>query len=1080
MNTSVVVTKLVPPLMKRHVLRRSSLAKKLKRVPQYPLTLVHAGAGYGKSTSIAMLLSDLAAPNCWYTATAEDRHWSICALYLVQAVRTLQPGFGETVLSLLEKEDGFVRAEDMTAVCAAFINELARRADDLVVVVDDYHHLGQSKETETFFQYLVEHLPPRIHLVLSTRHRPEWPQLARMKLDQSLLEITERDLVLTEEELEVLFSDAYGFPLAPEQSKQIYRSTEGWVIAIQMIWQQLLSGGDLSSLLGRPDQTMEDLFRYLAMEVLRKQPEPVRRLLLRSAVLNVLNEGACSAVLQAADGGDALERVYEQRLFLVSLGQGQYRFHSLFREFLVKQLAQQPEAWAECHRLAASHYEQAGHWIEALHHLKALQDEERIASLLHRHGEAIVAQGRLDRVVECIKPMPDATKDRYPLLWYYEGEAHRHFCRYSSALQCYKRVERLGADAGERFVHMLGLKGQAHIYLDTIQPGKAERLLEHALQLLEQEEENERTVAHRNALYRLTAENLLNAGRTKEAPRWAEKSTDAAKGSQPDELIVRLHLRTGRLHSVKRMLERTRQEEAAAPSGLSRSHRETELLLSLVEAFLGEADAAKRHAQEGMLNGVNRKAPFSEAVGWMRMGHAAQLLSGYEYHIPLECYNTSLRIMDSLDVPRGKAEPLMGLCLLYGREGAWETALSYGNQALAETEQANDMWLSSFIRLALAAAACCGGQPEEALRLLDRCVDAFAQCGDSYGSALAHMWKALIAYQEDHDETFEASMNAFLRTVQNGEYEFLFSRRTLLGPKDVQQLAPLLFEAQKRGIHKHFVKYLLSLLGIDHMEHHPGYTLRIETLGEFRVWLGEKPVEDRDWQRGKAKELFQLLLTKRRQLLAKEEIAATLWKDSDEKSASRDFKVALNALHSALEPGRKARANPFFVQRHGTAYGLNLASGFELDAVQFEQHVKIGLEEKDAEAAKLSLLKGLQVYKGDYLPDRRYEDWSTEERERLAVLFLRGAEKLARLFIASGEYDAAIGWCERILEQDHCWEEAYRLLMICHHRKNNRRQAVKYYTKCVETLKAELGAAPMEATQKCYEELLRSDGVTDL
>ncbi|HZG87795.1 BTAD domain-containing putative transcriptional regulator [Paenibacillus sp.] len=1079
MNTSVVVTKLVPPIMKKHVLRRSSLAKKLNQIRNYPLTLVHAGAGYGKSTSIATFLADRAAPSCWYTASAEDRSWTAAALYFVHAVRTALPSFGQDALDLLLPEDGYVREEDLMQVCGALVNELAGLRDDLIVVVDDYHHLEPSKETETFFRYMIEHLPPRVHLVLSTRSRPDWPQLARMKLNQTLLEITERDLVLSEEELEVLFSDAYGYPLAPEAAKRIYRCTEGWVIAIQLIWQRLLSGGDVSSLLERPDLTMDDLFPYLATEVLRQQPEPMRRFLLRSSVLNALNEKACGAVLDSPDGGETLERAYEQRLFLVALGQGHYRYHALFREFLARQLALQPELQAECHRLAAEHYERSGEYAEALHHLKALQDEDRLASLLNRRGETIVAEGRLDRVVECVRPLPDATKDRYPLLWYFEGEADRHYCRYASALRHYRRVEALGEASGERIVRMLGLKGQANVYLDTIQPGKAERLLELALQLLEQEGDSDRIAAYRGALYRLIAENLLNAGRTAEAPRWAEKSA-AAKDERPDELTARLHLRTGRLHSVKRMLERSKRDDGAPTSALPRSHRETELLLSLVEAFLGEAEAAKRYAQEGMLNGVHRKAPFSEAVGWMRMGHAAQLLPGYGFHVPLECYNTSLRIMEGLDVPRGKAEPLMGLCLLYGREGDWEAAEAYGRQALAETERVNDVWLSTFIRLGTAVAACCAGRAETAQPLLERCADAFAACGDSYGVALAHMWMSLTAYQEDQDERFDQAMDAFLRTVQNGEYEFLFSKRTLFGPKDVQQLAPLLFEAQRRGIHKHFVKYLLSLLGIDHMEHHPGYTLRIETLGEFRVWLGDKPVEDRDWQRGKAKELFQLLLTKRKSMLTKEEIAATLWRDGDEKAAARDFKVALNALHAALEPGRKARANPFFVQRHGSAYALNLASGFELDAVAFEQHVKIGLETKDPETAKLSLQKGLQLYKGDYLPDRRYDDWSAEERERLAVLFLRGAEKLARLLLEGGEIDAAIGWCERILEHDSCWEEAYRLLMICHYRNNNRRQAAKYYAKCVETLKAELGIEPMEATQKCYEAVLRSDGVTDL
>ena len=133
------------------------------------------------------------------------------------------------------------------------------------------------------------------------------------------------------------------------------------------------------------------------------------------------------------------------------------------------------------------------------------------------------------------------------------------------------------------------------------------------------------------------------------------------------------------------------------------------------------------------------------------------------------------------------------------------------------------------------------------------------------------------------------------------------------------------------------------------MTYHPGYTFDIlETLGGFRVRLGDRELEEKDWQRGKAKELFQLLVVKRQQLLPKEAILAHLYPHSDDKSAARDFKVMLNALNTALEPHRRARANPFFIQRHGSSYGLNLASGFELDTIEFEALLKAGLEDSDS------------------------------------------------------------------------------------------------------------------------------------
>jgi DNA-binding SARP family transcriptional activator len=283
-------------------------------------------------------------------------------------------------------------------------------------------------------------------------------------------------------------------------------------------------------------------------------------------------------------------------------------------------------------------------------------------------------------------------------------------------------------------------------------------------------------------------------------------------------------------------------------------------------------------------------------------------------------------------------------------------------------------------------------------------------------------------------------------------------------PTGVQKLLPILIEAQKRQIQPNYVSQLLTELGLHNVAFHPGYSLRIQTLGHFRIWLDQRELSERAWQRGKAKLLFQLLLTRRHQLLAREEIMDWLWAEQDEETAQRDFKVALNALNKALEPNREARATAFFIQRHGSSYGFNLASGYQLDAEEFERLVASGLAESDPKQAIVLLEKGLAYYQGEYLPDCRYEDWCIEERDRLGVLYLRGAEKLAQAYVAVEQYEASIRWCEKILKTDDCWEEAYRLLMICYHRQNNRSLSLKWYEKCAAKLKEQMGVSPLPST----------------
>ena len=299
----------------------------------------------------------------------------------------------------------------------------------------------------------------------------------------------------------------------------------------------------------------------------------------------------------------------------------------------------------------------------------------------------------------------------------------------------------------------------------------------------------------------------------------------------------------------------------------------------------------------------------------------------------------------------------------------------------------------------------------------------------------------------------------------------------MLGPKDLQQFLPLLVEARNENIHKAYISKLLAGWGYAYIESHPGYTLRVKALGDFQVSLGDKALDDVDWQREKGKELFQYFLIRKNQLIRKEEILEDLWPDSDEKNSNRDFKVAFNALNKAIEPNRKPRAQTYFILRQESSYGLNKKAVINYDVDQFEQWIDEGLKEKSVLTAKKLLEKGLGYYSGDFLQERKAYSWILIERERLKQLFLQGSEKLAQLLIRLNEIDEAIRICKQIVKKEATWEEAYRLLMYCYYQKNNRPQALIWYKECEKTLYEELDVEPMEATKQMYK-MIRNEDVS--
>jgi DNA-binding SARP family transcriptional activator len=351
---------------------------------------------------------------------------------------------------------------------------------------------------------------------------------------------------------------------------------------------------------------------------------------------------------------------------------------------------------------------------------------------------------------------------------------------------------------------------------------------------------------------------------------------------------------------------------------------------------------------------------------------------------------------------------------------------------------------------------------------------AFRNCGDIYGRAATRLWLALAYRDLRQAERLALCVEDLLALCETNGYDCLLTSATLVGVPDPRRIVPLLLEARARRCRPAYVTRLLTQLGLPDIEVHPGYQLRVQTLGAFRVWRGDVEASSRDWQRDKARQLFQLLVTERGRWLQREEIVDRLWPDLSPEAAMRDFKVALNALNKAIEPARAPDAAFAFVVREGSAYRLRPEADLWLDAAAFRTGCEAGLRLLTSGAtdeAVERLRTGLNLYGGDYLPDALYEDWASEERERLLSLYLRAADKLAGVLIERGQYDDGLRLCEAILARDPCWEHAYRLMMTTHIRQGNRPQAHRAYQRCVEILRAELDVPPSAETTALHRRI---------
>lgn len=1079
--------KLSPPRPPRRALLRPALIAQLRDALDYRLTLVQAGTGYGKSTALAALLhSQPAVQWGWYNISEADVDPQQFLAYLIAACRAAVPALSDSPAALLQEASGDDRPEARALVLDALINALAEAATrPVALILDDYHFIASAPAITALLQRFLTYLPAPAHVILATRHPPAALNLIPWKARGEVLEVGREALAFKPAEIETLFRETYGLAVAPADVERLAHITEGWPIALQLVWQGLRDDPRRAAdwvTRGPASPSLHALFDFLAHDVLGRQPADIRAFLRDTAPLRELTPAACEAVAPEANGETMLARLHDLDLFVVALGEKHYRYNHLFHDFLREQWAADPEGWQDRHRRAAAYFRARENFDEAIYHRLAAHAFAEAAADMEQAGEAALRAGRLDTVARWIDALPADVLAHHPRLQVYVGDTHRLRSQFDEALAWYAQAEQTWRARGDLAGVSRALRGQALVYLDTVRPTQAQHLLEEALRVSDAFPDRQA----RARLLELLAENKLNMGKPSEAEQLrAAARTLREEGPGEDALSVRVRLRTGRLaeaqHILEQWAEAERREAERGQVHPPRAHRETVLILSLIHALRGQAQPAFALAQEGIALGEKLNSPFTTAVGHIRLGHAWQVGAApraQAHAQAVQCYQTAIALGDQVAVRRTRAEALWGLTRAHGFFGDLDSAQSAAREGAEIARAAGDLWMAALIELALGASYFLAGRPAEAVDLLLRVLVAFRECGDSFGRAATRLWLSLAFLELGQGEHFASSVEDLLTLCETHGYDFLFAGATLLGPPEARRLAPVLLEAQARRRRPAYAAGQLAALGLGAVRIHPGYQLRVQTLGGFRVWRGEAEVDAKEWKRDKARQLFQLLLTQRRRAMQREEITEQLWPGLTPEAAARDFKVALNALNKALEPARSSESASAYITREGATYALRPEADVWLDAAVFEQAAASGLralnEHHPTPEAMAQMHAALALYTGDYLPEALYEDWVSAERERLLALYLRVADKLAGALVESGAWDEALRVCQLILARDACWERAYRLMMTAHVQQGNRPQALRVYQRCVDTLRAELAVEPSPATVALQKQIAQT------
>jgi LuxR family maltose regulon positive regulatory protein len=369
--TPLLATKFHIPKRRRNAVARPRLSARLGRARDASLVLVSAPAGFGKTT----LLTEWLAENtegtavAWLSLDAQDNDPSRFWAYVVAALHHARPeiaaadGPSEHLLPML-------------------LNDITALEGDIVLVLDDYH-LIESREIQNGMEFLVEHLPPNLHVVIGTRADPPLP-LPRLRARGELVEIRAADLRFTNDEAASYLDAMVDAEISTSDIATLEERTEGWIAALQLAALSMQGRDNISEFVATFAGDDRFVVDYLAGEVLHQQPKPVRTFLLQTSILGRLSGPLCDAVTGRDDSAPLLRELDDGNLFVVPLDDRRqwYRYHHLFADVLRLRLTREdPSDVRELHARASRWFEAHGDRPAAFLHAVAAGDSERAADL---------------------------------------------------------------------------------------------------------------------------------------------------------------------------------------------------------------------------------------------------------------------------------------------------------------------------------------------------------------------------------------------------------------------------------------------------------------------------------------------------------------------------------------------------------------------------------------------------------------------------------------------------------------------------------------------------------------------------
>jgi LuxR family maltose regulon positive regulatory protein len=1080
-------TKLLPPRPVPELLSRPRLAERLTANLENPLSLVTANAGSGKTTFVADFLRTHKRQFVWYQLDHTDADPSVFLGYLTFGIQQVVPGFGRAMFAYLQEAAGEL-AQNPERAADVLINEVLELVEQkLIVVLDDYHHLGAETPVHAMLDRLLAYLPDVLHIVIVSREMPPLA-LARLRTQSPTALIERSDLLFTDEETRHLFRQVFDLELTPQQLAEYGERTHGWITALQLVRQvaqkTITNRGGLAGpadLIEVLRQSERDIFDYFAEEVFADESEQVTGLLLRIALLDRIELDTCAALFKGMNCSRILPSLVKRNVFLTVASDGhgeEYRLHPLFQSFLRRRLRSEigrAGVSAEHHRYA-EYFLDRGLWEQSVRHLLAAEDYVQAAEVVADKGGEWISSGALSSLASMADSLPASVIEQHPRVLAHRAEVARLRGEYESAQTMFRRAAGLLQHCNDREGEAEALHSLATLARRDGDYTLAFSYLDRALKLVDERSAVRMKCANTRglclvALGEWTAAELEFRG----ALQLAQDSNDGRYMRLISHNLGLPAMMRGDFGEALRWLRRMLREGNEAPLPQEAT---AHLNMAHCYLYLGDLAASEKSLDEAiercqLFNLVAARGDAFETYGNL-FRERGEIDKANEY------YQRAARAYDEAGVNLARTELLEEQALLSLLVGDLTAARNQIERLISSRPREKNELGYFTASSAKARIMIAQGEESAAADVLNDALTYFHDHTLYYYEAQASLALAWCNFKVGKEPQMLEHLRRAIDLAVRYDYEYWLQRQLvahvpLFATEEAAELLPSDLRTQLASASSDTARVKVQPQEIA-LKAEPVADLTICLLGPVEIFREfARPLAPDAWTTRRGRDILCFIASRRHRRASKDTIIDTFWGETDPEVVERNFHPTVSHIRKALNSNQPLKQN-FIIYRDGD-YQLNPELSYRIDIEEFDKLVNQGENARRArqiDECVQAYEQAIALYRGDFAQGS-YEPWVDEQRTYYKEQYLYLLQALANVAQKQNEWSRSLQLAQSILHEDPFREDIHCLIMKAHVKMGNRGAAREQFETLKRLLHQELGVEPGAETRKVYQELVKTE-----